>query len=97
MKSKQYHVYLMANRTNTTIYTGVTDNLVRRVYEHKNKITKGFTDKYNVNKLVYFEQCDDIKIAIAREKQIKAGSRQKKIDLIIKDNPKYEDLYPNII
>ena len=87
----------MANRTNTTIYTGVTDNLVRRVYEHKNKITKGFTDKYNVNKLVYFEQCDDIKIAIAREKQIKAGSRQKKIDLIIKDNPKYEDLYPKII
>ena len=87
----------MINHTNTTIYTGVTDDLVRRVYEHKNKITKGFTDRYNVNKLVYFEQCDDVLSAIAREKQIKAGSRQKKIDLIIKDNPKYEDLYPNII
>jgi len=87
----------MINHTNTTIYTGVTDDLVRRVYEHKNKITKGFTDRYNVNKLVYFEQCDDVLSAIAREKQIKAGSRQKKIDLIIKDNPKYEDLYPKII
>jgi len=87
----------MINHTNTTIYTVVTDDLVRRVYEHKNKITKGFTDRYNVNKLVYFEQCDDVLSAIAREKQIKAGSRQKKIDLIIKDNPKYEDLYPKII
>ena len=97
MKQKHYYTYLMINHTNTTIYTGVTDDLVRRVYEHKNKITKGFTDRYNVNKLVYFEQCDDVLSAIAREKQIKAGSRQKKIDLIVKDNPKYEDLYPNII
>ena len=87
----------MTNHTNTEIYTGVTDNLVKRVYEHKNKITEGFTSKYNINKLVYFEQHDDIQTAIIREKQIKAGSRQKKIDLITKDNPKYEDLYGKII
>ena len=87
----------MTNHTNTAIYTGVTDNLVKRVYEHKNKITEGFTSKYNINKLVYFEQHDDIQTAIIREKQIKAGSRQKKIDLITKDNPKYEDLYGKII
>jgi len=87
----------MTNYTNTAIYTGITDNLVRRVYEHKNKIIKGFTGRYNVSKLVYFEQYEDIRDAIAREKQLKAGSRQKKIDLIIKDNPNYEDLYPKII
>jgi len=97
MKSKHYYAYLMTNHTNTAIYTGVTDNLVKRVYEHKNKITEGFTSKYNINKLVYFEQHDDIQTAIIREKQIKAGSRQKKIDLITKDNPKYEDLYGKII
>jgi len=94
---KGYYIYLMTNYTNTAIYTGITDNLVRRVYEHKNKIIKGFTGRYNVSKLVYFEQYEDIRDAIAREKQLKAGSRQKKIDLIIKDNPNYEDLYPKII
>ena len=94
---KQYYVYLLTNFTNAVIYTGVTKDLVRRVYEHKNKLTKGFTSKYNVNKLVYFEIFDDPESAIIREKQIKAGSRQKKIDLITKENPEFRDLYEEII
>lgn len=88
---------MMANYTNTVIYTGITGDLIRRIYEHKNKLAEGFTEKYNVDKLVYFETFDDIKAAITREKQIKAGSRQKKINLIIKDNPQFKDLYPEII
>ena len=87
----------MTNKNNNVIYTGTTSNLVKRVYEHKNKLADGFTKKYNIDKLVYFEQCPDPISAITREKQIKAGSRQKKIDLIEKTNPKYKDLYNEII
>ena len=94
---KQYYVYIMTNFTNTVLYTGVTSNLVKRVYEHKNKLVKGFTQKYNISKLVYFECFDDPISAITREKQIKAGSRQKKIDLIIKQNLNFDDLYSSII
>ena len=94
---KQYYVYLMTNYTNNVIYTGVTKDIVRRTYEHKHQLIKGFTSKYNVSKLVYFELFDDTKTAIAREKQIKAGSRQKKINLIIKNNPKFRDLYGEIV
>lgn len=75
------------------MYTGITNDLKRRVYEHKNKLIEGFTKKYNVNKLVYFEMFDDIYYAIMREKQIKGGSRQKKIDLINGLNKKWIDLY----
>jgi len=82
----------MANKINTVIYTGVTSDLQKRVYEHKEKPVEGFTKKYNINKLVYFEQFDDIEDAIVREKQIKGGSRQKKIDLIKKANPEFNDL-----
>ncbi|MBU1640487.1 MAG: GIY-YIG nuclease family protein [Proteobacteria bacterium] len=82
----------MTNKSNKVLYTGVTSDLVRRVYEHKEKLTKGFTAKYNCNKLVYFEVYDDIIEAIAREKQLKAGSRAKKIDLIQAKNTKWEDL-----
>jgi putative endonuclease len=82
----------MANKVNTVIYTGITNDLERRVYEHKNKIAEGFTSKYNVNKLVYFEETDDVAEAIRREKQIKGGSRQDKIDLINADNPEWKDL-----
>jgi putative endonuclease len=82
---------------NTVLYTGVTNDLIRRIYEHKNHLVKGFTDKYQVTKLVYFETTDEIEGAIAREKQIKGGSRQKKIDLINKVNPNWDDLYPSII
>lgn len=86
----------MANRNNTVTYTGVTNDLKRRVYQHKEKMIDGFTKKYNVNKLVYFEATNDINSAIQREKQIKAGSRQKKIDLINSINKEWKDLYDDI-
>ena len=92
----QYYVYLMTNRNNTVIYTGVTNDLKRRVYEHKEKLIDGFTKKYNITKLVYFESTNDIYSAIQREKQIKAGSRQKKIDLINSINKEWKDLYNEI-
>ncbi len=83
----------MTNKHNTVLYTGVTGDLSKRVYEHKEKLTPGFASYYNVNKLVYYEVCEDAYNAITREKQIMGGSRQKKIDLINKINPKWEDLY----
>ena len=82
----------MTNSHNTTLYVGVTNDLQRRVYEHKNKLVEGFTKKYNINKLVYFEQTESIESAILREKQLKAGSRKKKIDLVVKGNPQWNDL-----
>ncbi len=93
---KHGYVYLMTNKMNTVIYAGVTSDLKKRVWQHKNHLVKGFTDKYKINKLVYFEACDSIIGAIEREKQIKAGSRQKKIDLITSVNPEYNDLYNSI-
>jgi putative endonuclease len=87
---------MMTNKNNTVIYTGVTNNLKRRVYEHKEKMVEGFTKRYNVNKLVYFEVTNDVYSAIQREKQIKAGSRQKKIDLINSTNKEWKDLYNEI-
>jgi len=90
---KQYYIYIMTNKLNSVLYIGVTDDLEKRVYEHKSKLLEGFTKKYNVNKLVYYEVFDDIHNAITREKQIKAGSRQKKINLIICMNPTWKDLY----
>ena len=80
--SSQYYVYIMTNNGNTVLYVGVTNDLIRRVYEHKEKLANGFTRKYNVVKLVYYEILEDIENAILREKQIKAGSRQKKVQLI---------------
>ena len=80
------------------LYTGVTNNLVRRIYEHKNHLEENaFTNRYDVNKLVYYEFFEDITIAIRREKQIKAGSRQKKLDLINKFNPEWKDMYSQIL
>lgn len=92
MFTKQYFTYIATNQRNTVLYTGVTNNLERRIFEHKNKLNKGFTKRYNINKLVYYEFCDNINDAIAREKQIKGGSRQKKIDLIQSTNPQFQDL-----
>ncbi|MCB9771317.1 MAG: GIY-YIG nuclease family protein [Candidatus Omnitrophica bacterium] len=89
-------VYLLMNKSNTVIYTGVTRNLVKRIYEHKNKLVDGFTKKYNVTKLVYFEVFDDLIYATIREKQIKAGSRDDKLKLIAQNNPHYFDLYDEI-
>jgi len=82
----------MTNKLNRVLYTGLTNNLEKRVYEHKSKMIESFTKKYNVNKLVYYEEFDDINEAITREKQIKSGSRQKKIDLITEMNPSWKDL-----
>ena len=84
--SRQYYVYIMTNKYNTVLYTGITNNLKRRIYEHKEKLVAGFTNKYNITKLVYYEVFDDPENAISREKQIKAGSRQKKIQLIASVN-----------
>jgi len=81
----------MTNRSKT-LYTGMTNELKRRVYEHKQKLIKGFTSKYSINKLVYYESCNDVKAAIAREKQIKGWTRKKKIELIEKENPEWKDL-----
>ena len=86
------YVYILFSKRNGTLYTGVTSDLKKRIYEHKNKMLKGFTEKYNVDKLGYYEIYNDIKQAIEREKQIKAGSRMKKIMLIEKNNPKWKDL-----
>ena len=88
---KQYFVYIMTS-TKGTLYTGMTNNLHRRVYEHKHKMNKGFTSRYDVNRLVYIETFGDVKDAIAREKQIKSWRRSKKLDLIKEMNPKWEDL-----
>jgi putative endonuclease len=90
--NKLYYVYILASTKNGTLYTGVTNNLVRRVWEHKNKEITGFTQKYNVTKLIYYEQYFDIRIAIEREKCIKRWKRQWKLNLIEKYNPHWEDL-----
>ncbi|MFY0602418.1 MAG: GIY-YIG nuclease family protein [Flavobacteriaceae bacterium] len=89
---KQYYVYLLSNKNNTVIYTGITSDLIKRVYHHKIKKFKGFTSKYNCDKLVYFEVFSDVSEAILREKQIKSGSRNKKEILINLQNKDWEDL-----
>lgn len=88
----QYYVYLLTNKGNTVLYTGVTNDLKRRVWEHKQKIFSGFSATYNCNKLVWFEEFNWIQDAIDREKQLKAGSRDKKIRLIVELNPQWNDL-----
>jgi len=97
IKKKQSYIYILFNKRNGTLYTGVTSNLIRRIYEHKNKLVEGFTKKYDVDKLGYYEIFDDITQAIEREKQIKAGSRKKKLQLIESINPNWEDLYDKIV
>jgi putative endonuclease len=90
--AKQYYVYIMTNRHNTVLYTGVTNNLRRRAWEHREGRGGQFTRKYNVEKLVFCEATSDVKSALSREKQIKAGSRRKKIDLVNGMNPTWKDL-----
>ena len=94
--NRQYYVCIMTNKRNTVLYTGVTNDLERRVYEHKAKLVEGFTKKYNVTKLVYYDIFEDPRNAILREKQIKGGSRQKKIDLINGMNREWRDLYEEL-
>jgi len=91
--NKNYFVYILTNKYNRVLYTGVTNDLIRRIYEHKQKLVDGFTKKYNVDKLVYYEVFNDIKSAIAREKQIKGITRNKKIGLINTINDAWKDLY----
>jgi putative endonuclease len=95
--AKQFYVYIMTNPTLTVLYTGVTSRLQQRVYEHQAKLVPGFTSRYNVTILVYYEACPDAQSAIAREKQIKAGSRQRKLDLIDSINPTWRDLSQDIL
>ena len=94
----KYYVYILTNKYCTVLYTGVTNNLVKRVYEHKNHLDKGsFTAKYKVDRLVYFEETTDVKAAIEREKQIKSWNRDRKTSLIMSMNPKWLDLYSKIL
>ncbi len=90
-------VYILASVRDGTLFTGITNNLIRRVYEHKNSEIEGFTKKYKTNRLVYFEETTDVQSAITREKRIKKWRRSWKIELIEKDNPRWQDLYYDII
>lgn len=94
--SKNYYVYLLANKKNGTLYIGSTDNLVKRVWQHKNKVIKGFTEKYDVNMLVYFETTENAYSGATRERQLKKWKREWKIQLIEENNPEWKDLYQEI-
>ncbi|CAG0936482.1 hypothetical protein TFLX_05357 [Thermoflexales bacterium] len=96
MQDRQSFIYILTNKYNNVLYTGVTSDLRKRIWEHREKLVGGFTKRYNVTKLVYYEVFADIRDAIAREKQIKAGSRQKKLDLIVGMNPEWRDLYDEL-
>ena len=93
---KKGYIYILTNKKNGTLYVGVTSSLPKRIWEHKNKFVEGFTNKYHLNKLVYYEVFDDIENAIKREKQLKAGNRKRKLELINSFNPQWKDLYNNI-
>lgn len=94
---KDYYVYILASKKNGTLYIGVTNNLLIRVYEHKNNLVPGFTSKYNVHRLVYYEHTNDVYAAITREKQLKKWRRKWKIQLIEDENPEWRDLYDELI
>jgi putative endonuclease len=91
-ENKRYYVYIMSNKRNGTLYTGMTSNLTRRVYEHKVKLMRGFTSRYGITRLVYYEETGEVTVAIKREKQIKGWTRAKKIALIESLNPQWNDL-----
>ena len=94
----QYYVYILATNDNRVIYTGITNNLIRRIYEHKNRLDpKSFTSRYHVHKLVYYEYTGDVTAAIEREKQIKSWNRNRKNKLIESENPHWEELYESIL
>lgn len=94
---RPYYVYILASKKNGTLYLGVTNDIAKRVYEHKNNLVDGFTKKYSVHCLVYFEVCEDVRVAIQREKNIKKWRRRWKIELIEKNNPNWRDLYFEVI
>lgn len=97
MRERQFFVYLLASQKNGTLYLGVTSDLPKRIWQHKNKLVDGFTEKHDVDKLVWFEECADAESAILREKQLKMWKRAWKIRLIEIDNPEWLDLYDSII
>lgn len=97
VQSRQYYVYILSNFTRTVLYTGVTNNLVKRIHQHKNDLVKGFTQRYQIHDLVYYEIFNDPESAIEREKQVKNYSRKKKEEIIQKFNPELKDLYEEII
>ena len=97
MTKKEYYVYILTNINDNVFYIGVSNNIIRRIYEHKNKLVKGFSEKYNLGKLVYFESATDVNSALAREKQLKNWHRKWKINLIRSKNPNFEDLYQEIL
>ncbi len=97
MPNQEYYVYILASKRNGTLYIGVTNNLIKRVWEHKNKAVPGFTEKYNVDRLVFYEVYQDINEAIKREKRLKKWNRKWKIDLIEKENPNWRDLYEDLL
>ena len=92
-----YYIYILASKRNGTLYIGVTNDLIKRVYEHRNDIIEGFTKKYRVHNFVYYEETRDINSAITREKQMKKWRRSWKIELIEKTNPEWKDLYPSLL
>ena len=94
---KHGYVYILFNKKNGTLYTGVTSDIIKRVYEHKNKLIEGFSSKHGTDKLGYYEMHDSVVSAIEREKQIKGGSRKSKLALIESINPRWEDLYDSIV
>ncbi len=94
---KTYYVYIMASKKNGTLYLGVTNNLVKRVWQHKNNVQEGFTKKYEVHRLVWYQASTDIKVIIQREKQMKKWRRKWKINLIEKENPNWDDLYEGLM
>ncbi|MGD0794279.1 MAG: GIY-YIG nuclease family protein [Dehalococcoidales bacterium] len=94
---KHGYVYILASKRNGTLYIGVTSDLIKRVYEHKNNSIDGFTKKYSVHSLVYYKQCDDIASAISEEKRLKRWNRKWKLELIEKENPQWKDLYEDIL
>ena len=97
MNQRAYYIYILASKRNGTLYIGVTNDLIRRVYEHKNDLVDGFTKKYRVHRLVYYEETNDVYEAILREKRMKKWKRQWKIELIEKMNPHWRDLYDELI
>ncbi|NCP04545.1 MAG: endonuclease [Nitrospirae bacterium CG_4_10_14_3_um_filter_53_41] len=94
---KSYYIYILASQRNGTLYIGVTSDLIKRIWQHKNKLVEGFTEKYGVDKLVYYEQFEDAEYALNREKRLKKYNRKWKMDMIEKLNPDWKDLYEELI
>ncbi|MCC8467730.1 MAG: GIY-YIG nuclease family protein [Rickettsia endosymbiont of Eriopis connexa] len=94
---KEYYVDILSNKCNGTLYIGITSDIIKHIWQHKKKILKGFTTKYDIDKLVYFEQLNDINLAIGREKRLKEYKRKWKLDLINSSNPDWKDLYEEFV